>query len=644
MSYNPLTTFAKGCFLADTLITTPKGDIKIQDIEPGDEILSYNEKTDQTEPAVVRKIDVLGAREYFTISYTDGWGYGNEINVTAEHPFYIVKDTKKKNNMYVKKVKELELGDSIYINGRKEVGEITHIHKTKEDVVVYNLIDVTPNHNYFANDVLVHNKGGCFVDGTLISTPKGDLRIEELVVGDKIVSLDVDSFETETSTIGDIDTFRVKGYYILNTETHTLRATKEHPIYVLEDGQFIVRTVEEIYNSFGRNNKEITVYLENDTFEKVVTVDYVNDIVRVHNLINVSPNHNYFANKILVHNKGGGGCFVAGTKIRTPNGQTKIDKIRPGDTVISRNEKTGYDELSRVSSVQILKSWEGYYIINDSVKATGEHPFYINNGFKGKPKIVTVENLKIGDQLVTDAGWSRVYKLEKVEKVVKIYNLINVEPNNNYFANNFLVHNKGGFSSGRSSSSAGKSSGSKSSSSSTSGKTSSSSTGSKGSSKSTNGGTTANKSNSRSTTSSETKPGSKITTSSGKSVQTSSKKPTDTKVNSQAGITGVDGYTPKFKNGYSAPEGSVVYYPQHSFIDYLPWIYLFSNNSPSKDQATIVQPDGKQVTAPPVEEGIDGLAVFNWVLLIVIIVGIIGGIVWGVNKLTNKDSGGYNGW
>ena len=135
MSYNQFTQFAKGCFLADTIITTPNGDAKIQDLEPGDAILSFNEKTGEKEPAIINEIDILGAREYFTVKYTDGWGYGNELNVTAEHPFYVVKGKKKDGNMYLKKVKELEIGDVIFINGRAELGEITHIRKNKQEAL-----------------------------------------------------------------------------------------------------------------------------------------------------------------------------------------------------------------------------------------------------------------------------------------------------------------------------------------------------------------------------------------------------------------------------------------------------------------------------------------------------------------------------
>lgn len=133
------------------------------------------------------------------------------------------------------------------------------------------------------------------------------------------------------------------------------------------------------------------------------------------------------------------------------------------------------------------------------------------------------------------------------------------------------------------------------------------------------------------------KPGAKVKTADGKEVTSSTKKPTNSKFTQSKGVVGDNGYSPRFNNGYTAPPGSVVYYPQHGFIDYLPWIYLFSQDSPAKDQAAIVQPDGKEVTAQPVQEGGDGLAVFNWILLILIALAVIGGIVWGVNKLTNKE-------
>lgn len=132
------------------------------------------------------------------------------------------------------------------------------------------------------------------------------------------------------------------------------------------------------------------------------------------------------------------------------------------------------------------------------------------------------------------------------------------------------------------------------------------------------------------------KPGSAVIVD-GKPVVSSTKTPSNGKNTRATGVVGDNGYTPRF-NYYSAPPGSVVYYPQHSVIDYLPWIYLFSqNNSPRTDQAVIVQPDGKEVQAQPAREGVDGLAILNWFILIAVLVAIIGGIVYLVNKKTSKE-------
>lgn len=126
-------------------------------------------------------------------------------------------------------------------------------------------------------------------------------------------------------------------------------------------------------------------------------------------------------------------------------------------------------------------------------------------------------------------------------------------------------------------------------------------------------------------------------TSDGKTVTSSTAKPANAKYSQSSGVVGDNGYQPKFTSGYSAPAGSVIYYPQHSFLDYLPWIYLFSHDSPRNDAVTVVQPDGKQVEAKP-EEGFDGLAVLNWIVLVVIALAVIAGVVWLVQKLVTRNT------
>jgi hypothetical protein len=67
------------------------------------------------------------------------------------------------------------------------------------------------------------------------------------------------------------------------------------------------------------------------------------------------------------------------------------------------------------------------------------------------------------------------------------------------------------------------------------------------------------------------------------------------------------------------------------------WGYLFSNNSPRTEQTIVVQPDGREVVAKPVKEGVDGLLILNWIMLVVIVVACIAGLMWLVNKYTKKQ-------
>ena len=129
------------------------------------------------------------------------------------------------------------------------------------------------------------------------------------------------------------------------------------------------------------------------------------------------------------------GCFLAGTLIATPDGEKPIEELKAGDSVISFNEKTKTEEVSIIGSIDVLNR-ESYYTINGIVKATAEHPFYTNEG------IVEVKNLGGGHELVTRYGNTPLGRIEITHDVdVEVFNLLNVTPNNNYFANNFLVHN-----------------------------------------------------------------------------------------------------------------------------------------------------------------------------------------------------------
>lgn len=129
----------------------------------------------------------------------------------------------------------------------------------------------------------------------------------------------------------------------------------------------------------------------------------------------------------------GGACFLADTLILTPTGYTKIQDLREGDLVISE-----HGEISTIGSIDVVPKTT-YFNINHEVKVTKEHPFYTDKGIK------EVQDIYIGDMLITEWGKEKVFFIEEEESYTEflVYNLIDVLPSHNYFANGFMVHNKG---------------------------------------------------------------------------------------------------------------------------------------------------------------------------------------------------------
>ena len=144
---------------------------------------------------------------------------------------------------------------------------------------------------------------------------------------------------------------------------------------------------------------------------------------------------------ITLHN-----CFVAGTQILLSNGDVKlIENIVEGDEVLSYNVNSKENSSGVVGSIKSRQSNEIYTLTfsnGDSIQTTHEHPFYvIEKGF------VKVSGLSIGDECLTSQGnQSSISEIIVKKESTKVYNLYNVEGDENFFANNILVHNKpGGF-------------------------------------------------------------------------------------------------------------------------------------------------------------------------------------------------------
>ncbi len=137
-----------------------------------------------------------------------------------------------------------------------------------------------------------------------------------------------------------------------------------------------------------------------------------------------------------------GGCFVAGTEVATPEGNTDIKDIAVGDTVLARNDKTGETEEKEVTETYVKQARETVKLTVDGeeIETTKGHPVYVEN--KG---YIAASQLRAGDILVDVNGEKHV--LEKVrhelkERPISVYNFA-VADNHNYYVGKtgVLVHN-----------------------------------------------------------------------------------------------------------------------------------------------------------------------------------------------------------
>ena len=140
-----------GCFIAGTEIALANGDTKnIEDIIPGEEVITWNESEQKAEVGTVGGLDIIEEVGMVVVLTFDN---GSTIKVTEHHPFYHIDG----ENIGLIDAAELKPGFGVYqLNGEK-----AKVVSTQEELglyTVYNVTDVSGNHNYYANEILVHNK------------------------------------------------------------------------------------------------------------------------------------------------------------------------------------------------------------------------------------------------------------------------------------------------------------------------------------------------------------------------------------------------------------------------------------------------------------------------------------------------------
>jgi dUTPase len=174
------------CFSEDSTITTPNGEIKIDNIKIGDIVLSSNDDNMEIEKDTIDAIVDTGFQDILIIETENG-----VLEITPNTLVYTENE--------IKMAHELNLNDNII-----HFVKLTKIKSIKKDKKQTYDITVRKNHNFFCNNHLIHN---CDYTGeikvilmNLTNKPftinHGD-RIAQMVVNryEKISFVEVDTLE-----------------------------------------------------------------------------------------------------------------------------------------------------------------------------------------------------------------------------------------------------------------------------------------------------------------------------------------------------------------------------------------------------------------------------------------------------------------
>lgn len=427
---NGVVVHNKGCFLPDTPVLKPDGsESPISTLRRGQEVLAYTPEGRMVR-AKVRDVLRHKVDEYLVLK-TDR----TTLRVTREHPFYVGQGT-------FKTLEALKVDDTILAWDGESLSpqRILSMEIIREQTPVFNLQTDRPN-TFLAGSLAVHNKGGgCFPAGTRVATPKGPVAIESLAHGDQILTVDEKGSPVQSPVEG---IFVSKNtLWRIETDHGPLVATREHPV-ALWDGGF--RWVGLLQPG------DVIRHWEDGRFQKS-TVQRPAVLTQESLVLNlrVGEPHTFLAEGVLVHNKGGG-CFPAGTPIRTPTGDVPIETLAPGDDLLAVDPQgkvitTKAESIHRTQSLPFTVRTD-----RGPLRTTLDHPLALSNG-----DFVPADQLQSGNLILSwEHGVLRpatILGSAPEEWPQAVYNLSVTWPHT-FMADGFVVHNKGGSSSSSRSSS-----------------------------------------------------------------------------------------------------------------------------------------------------------------------------------------------
>lgn len=219
-----------GCLKQGTLVLTPSGNVPVEQLKPGDAVISISRGT--IKPARVQSVTIVQPDQYLQIMINNRL----TLSVTQEHPLEV------KFGIF-RMVSALKTGDKVNIieNNKLTAGTVTSISRMPAQAPAYNLL-VTPIGTYVANGIIVHNKGYFLPETPVLKTDGAEVPLSRIRQQDRVRACTAEGRIGE-ATVRKVLTHEVEGYSIVRAGDRIQLVTNEHPFYV---GKGTFKTLEAL--------------------------------------------------------------------------------------------------------------------------------------------------------------------------------------------------------------------------------------------------------------------------------------------------------------------------------------------------------------------------------------------------------------
>jgi hypothetical protein len=201
-AFNSVVSHNAPCFVAGTQILLENGLTKnIEDVVVGDYVASFDLKNNEAKVSKVLNTFSKTIDKIVEYKFSDGI----ILKATLDHPIYVINkgwvnysgepeqcsSVSFEGTKPVKKIEieKIEIGDIVKLHNGEV--ELVNINVIEESTIVYNLSEIETYHNYFANNVLVHNlrPPACFTAETKVTMKDGSFKnIVDIEIGDYVLS------------------------------------------------------------------------------------------------------------------------------------------------------------------------------------------------------------------------------------------------------------------------------------------------------------------------------------------------------------------------------------------------------------------------------------------------------------------------